>query len=128
MRVRTSHHITKKYMHIRPSDPFSTLMSNWITRRKQTTTTQLSEMLPEVKIKLIIFCNCAKPSLYFFFKLWVYYGLQTYKFVNYWFLIWSHSFQVKPMGVNTLSTKLKSPDHIFPPLKNKFISGVPELL
>ena len=41
-------------------------MSN---RRKQTAATQLSEMLPKVKTELILlFCNCAKPSVQKFWK------------------------------------------------------------
>jgi len=44
-------------------------MSNKITERSQTTTTQLLEMLPKVKTELILlFCNCAKPSLQKFWK------------------------------------------------------------
>ena len=44
-------------------------MSNRITERRQTTATQLSEMLPKVKTEFILlFCNCAKPSLQKFWK------------------------------------------------------------
>ena len=44
-------------------------MSNRITERRQTTATQLSEMLPKVKTELILLlCNCAKPSLQKFWK------------------------------------------------------------
>ena len=55
---------------------------------------------PKLRQNLFFFSVIA-PNLHckIFENLWVYYGLQTYKFVNYWFLIWSHSYQVKPIGV-----------------------------
>ena len=48
---------------------------------------------PKLRQNLFFFSVIA-PNLHckIFENLWVYYGLQTYKFVNYWFLIWSHSY------------------------------------